>query len=74
MRLKTWSPLTMREVFALTDRPNTRLVTSAADLLAILLEILDKFAELHGAQTLCVVYGTGKEPRNISTDRRKWIF
>ena len=52
MRLKTWSPLTMREVFALTDRPDTRLVTSAADLLAILLEILDKFAaELHGAQT-----------------------
>jgi hypothetical protein len=52
MRLKTWSPLTMREVFALTDRPNTRLVTFAADLLAILLEILDKFAaELHGAQT-----------------------
>ena len=52
MRLKTWSPLTMREVFALTDRPDTRLVTSAADLLEILLEILDKFArELHGAQT-----------------------
>jgi hypothetical protein len=52
MRLKTWSPLSMREVFALTDRPGTRLVTSAADLLAILLEILDKFAaELHGAQT-----------------------
>ena len=42
----------MREVFALTDRPNSRLVTSAADLLVILLEILDKFAaELHGAQT-----------------------
>ena len=52
MRLKTWSPLTMREVFALTDRPDTRLVTSAADLLAILLEVLDKYAaELHGAQT-----------------------
>jgi hypothetical protein len=52
MRLKTWSPLAMREIFALTDRPNTRLVTSAADLLAILLEILEKFAaELHGAQT-----------------------
>jgi hypothetical protein len=52
MRLKTWSPLTMREVFALTDRSDTRLVTSAADLSAILIEILEKFAEeLHGAQT-----------------------
>ncbi|HYL33069.1 MAG TPA: hypothetical protein VEU53_07985 [Stellaceae bacterium] len=52
MRLKTWLPLTVREVFALTDRPDARLVTSAADLLAILLGILDKFAmEVHGAQT-----------------------
>jgi hypothetical protein len=52
MRLKTWSPFTMREVFAVTDRPDTRLVTSVVDLLAILLEILEKFAaELHGAQT-----------------------
>jgi hypothetical protein len=51
MRLKTWSPLTMREVFALTDRSDTRLVTAAADLSAILIEILEKFAEeLHGAQ------------------------
>ena len=52
MRLTTWSPLIVKEVFALTDRPDARLVTSAADLLAILLEILDRFAtELHGAQT-----------------------
>jgi hypothetical protein len=52
MRLKTWSPLTTREMFALTDRPDTRLVTSTDDLLAILIEILDQFAaELHGAQT-----------------------
>ena len=52
MRLKTWSPLHMREVFELTDQPDTRLVTSAADLVAILLEILDRFAaELHGVQT-----------------------
>ncbi len=52
MRLKTWSPLTTREVFAVTDQPDARLVTSAADLMAILLEILGKFArELHGAQT-----------------------
>src|SRR5260370_31391383 len=52
MRLKTWSPLTMKEVFALTDRPDARLVTSAADLLAILLDTLDKFGvELHRVQT-----------------------
>lgn len=52
MRLKTWSPLTMREVFALTDRPDMRLVTSPADLLAMLLEVLDSFSvELNGAQT-----------------------
>jgi len=52
MRLKTWSPLSMREVFALTDRPDARLVTSAADLLEILIEVLEKFAcELGGAQT-----------------------
>lgn len=51
-RLKTWSPLSMREVFALTDRPNARLVTSASDLLEILLEALEAFAsEIHGAQT-----------------------
>lgn len=52
MRLKTWSPLSMREVFALTDRPNARLVTSAADLMEVLLETLNAFeSELHGAQT-----------------------
>jgi hypothetical protein len=52
MRLKTWSPLTTREIFALTDRPDARLVTSAGDLMEILLETLAKFAvELHGAQT-----------------------
>lgn len=52
MRLKTWSPLTTREIFALSDRPSARLVTSAADLLEILVEALAKFAtELHGAQT-----------------------
>jgi hypothetical protein len=52
MRLKTWSPLSVREVFALTDRPGARLVTSAPDLLEILIEVLEKFAsELSGAQT-----------------------
>jgi hypothetical protein len=52
MRLKTWSPLSTREIFALTDRPNARLVTSASDLLETLVAALEKFAgELHGAQT-----------------------
>ena len=52
MRLKTWSPLTTREIFALTDRPDARLVTSADDLMDVLLDTLTKFgAELHGAQT-----------------------
>ena len=52
MRLRTWSPLTTKEVFAVTDRPSARLVTSAADLLDILSESLEKFAlEIHGAQT-----------------------
>ena len=52
MRLKTWSPLTTKEIFALTDRPSARLVTSAADLLEILVDALAKFVtELHGAQT-----------------------
>jgi hypothetical protein len=52
MRLKTWSPLTTKELFALTDRPGAKLITSAADLLAMLQSTLAKFAlELHGAQT-----------------------
>lgn len=52
MRLKTWSPLTTKEVFALTDHPSARLVTSVADLLEILVDNLEKYAaELHGAQT-----------------------
>ena len=52
MRLKTWSPLTTKEVFALTDRPSARLVMSVADLLEILMDSLAKYgAELHGAQT-----------------------
>jgi hypothetical protein len=52
MRLKTWSPLITPEIFALTDRPDARLVTSAGDLMEILLKTLAKLeAELHGAQT-----------------------
>lgn len=52
MRLKCWSPLSVKEIFALTDRTNVKLITSPGDLLDILTETLTKFsAELHGAQT-----------------------
>jgi len=52
MRTKTWSPLTLKEVFFLTDRPSARLVTSADDLREVLVTALRKYeAELHGAQT-----------------------
>jgi hypothetical protein len=52
MRLKTWSPLTVEEGLALTDRPSAKLISSAADLLETLLDTLARFAaELHGAQT-----------------------
>ena len=51
MRQKTWTPLTTREIFALTDRPNARLITSATDLMEVLEETLSKYeTELHGAQ------------------------
>ena len=51
MRQKTWAPLTVKEIFAITDRPNARLITSANDLLEILEETLAKYeTELHGAQ------------------------
>ncbi|MGA7326225.1 MAG: hypothetical protein WBX25_17505 [Rhodomicrobium sp.] len=52
MRAATWSPLTPKEIMALTDRPTMKLVTSPADLFQILRAALEKFAQdLHGAQT-----------------------
>lgn len=52
MRLKSWSPLSVAEVLAITDRPSAQLITSATDLLETLLETLGRLAaELHGAQT-----------------------
>lgn len=52
MRMKTWAPLSTAEILAVADRPNVRLVTSARDLLEILLETIGKFvSQLHGAQT-----------------------
>ena len=51
MRQKTWTPLTPREILALTDRLSSRLITSAADLLEILEETLSRYeTELHGTQ------------------------
>jgi hypothetical protein len=52
MRIATWSPLSPKEVLALSDKPNLKLVTSPADLCEVLVAALAKFAAaLHGAQT-----------------------
>lgn len=52
MRLATWSPLSPKEVLALTDKPALKLVNTAGDLCDVLTEVLTKFAgSLHGAQT-----------------------
>ena len=52
MRVATWSPLSPKEVLALADKPNLKLVTSPADLGEVLVAALEKFNEsLHGAQT-----------------------
>jgi hypothetical protein len=52
MRIATWSPLSAKEVLALSDKPSLKLVTSPADLCWLLVETLEKFGEaLHGAQT-----------------------
>ena len=52
MRIASWSPLSPKEVLALADKPNLKLVTSPADLCEVLAAALEKFgASLHGAQT-----------------------
>lgn len=51
MRAKTWSPLTPKDVFGLTDSPSRLLVVSARDLSELLVETLRKYeVELHGEQ------------------------
>jgi len=51
MRIKTWSPLSLKEVFATTDKRNAGLVTSTDDLCGALVGLLAQWqAELHGAQ------------------------
>ncbi len=51
MRIRTWSPLSVKEVFATTDKRNAGLVTSPSDLREALLKLLAQWqAELHGAQ------------------------
>lgn len=52
MRTKTWSPLSPRDVFRLTDSQDRLLVQSADDLCELLMDTLRKYeAELHGEQT-----------------------
>ena len=52
MRVATWLPLSPKEVLALADKPNLKLVTCPADLCEVLVAALQKFnASLHGAQT-----------------------
>jgi len=51
MRMKTWSPLTPKELFRLVASKNRLLVQSADDLSALLTESLRKYEkELHGEQ------------------------
>ncbi len=51
MRGRTWVPLSVAEVLAVTDRPGVRLVTSPGDLLEVLSAALSGLqAELRGAQ------------------------
>jgi hypothetical protein len=51
MRAKTWSPLSPKEVFKLTDYPTSFLVQSASDLCELLTDSLRNYeSELHGAQ------------------------
>jgi hypothetical protein len=52
MRVATWSPLAPKEVLALADKPNLKLITSPADLSEVLVAALEKYgAALHGAQS-----------------------
>jgi hypothetical protein len=52
MRIKTWEPLSSKEVLALADHPELQLVTTPADLAQILVRTLEAYgATLHGAQT-----------------------
>jgi predicted NACHT family NTPase len=51
MRMKTWSPLTPKELFRLVASKSCLLVQSADDLCALLVESLRKYeGELHGEQ------------------------
>ncbi|PIT00317.1 hypothetical protein TSA1_05715 [Bradyrhizobium nitroreducens] len=73
MRAKTWSPLTSKDVFWLTDLPSRLLVVSAGDLCELLVETLRKYeVELHGGQTpirgLWDRQGGGKLFRPIEED------
>jgi hypothetical protein len=73
MRTRTWSPLSPRDVFRLTDSQDRLLVQSANDLCEILVGALRKYeAELHGEQGpvrgLWDRQGSGKTFRPVEED------
>ena len=51
MRIASWLPLTPKEVLALADKPNLKLVTSPADLCAVLLRRFKNYANLASWRT-----------------------
>jgi len=52
MRIKTWAPLELNELFAVTDRADARLVSTPEDLRDLLLATLRRYElYLHGPQT-----------------------
>jgi hypothetical protein len=52
MRIKTWTPLSTREIIRVTDSPSGLLVQSGQELADVLVEALRKYErELHGEQT-----------------------
>jgi hypothetical protein len=73
MRTRTWSPLSPKDVFRLTDSRNRLLVQSANDLCELLIGALRKYgAELHGEQSpvrgLWDRQGSGKTFRPVEED------
>ena len=72
MRIVSWSPLSPKEVLALADKPNLKLVTSTADLCEVLATALEQFAaELHGAQTPVRDLWDRQGTKNIFPGRRE---
>jgi hypothetical protein len=73
MRMKTWSPLTPKELFRLVASKRRVLVQSADDLCEVLIETLRKYEEvLHGEQNpvraLWDRQGSGRTFRPVEED------